>query len=92
MWDILCGDFLPSCHSFGSVLFASNFHGCHPGDILVKFLPWLNRHGHQTHRAKILPWFGLGPNWSPFPALPQPLHGLLYPQTPMALSDLQAAL
>lgn len=49
-------------------------------------------HGQQTHWAKILPWFGSGPNWSPFPALPQPLCGFLCPWMPTALSDLQAAL
>lgn len=54
--------------------------------------PSASGHGHQTHWAKIFLWFGSGPNWSPFPALPQPLRGFLCPQTPTSLSDLRAAL
>lgn len=40
-WCVLCGDSLPSFLSFGSVPYASNFHGYPPDDVPVSFLPQL---------------------------------------------------
>lgn len=64
---------------FGSVPSASSFHGYHQWySCLIS--PLAIGCGHQTHGAKILSWFGWGPNWSPFPAPAQI-------SVPMALWD-----
>lgn len=90
MWDMLCG------HSLFSLLWLCAF--CWQFPCLSSWSqscfipPPANEHGNQTHRAKILPWFGSRHHWPLFPAFPQPLCGFLCLWTPTALPDLRTAL